>query len=92
LSSQCHIEEVGKMTGLRACVPNCVVGLGLFQGLEFILSASAWELAKKVSLGVSRTRNCRQLLRRSRVCRVHLGTDPVLNAKTVLDYTMNALS
>lgn len=91
LSPECRIEEVGMMSGLRACLPNCVVGLGLFQGLEFILSASAWELAKKVSLGVSRTRNCRQLLHRSRICRVHLGSDPVLNAKTVLDYTMNVL-
>jgi hypothetical protein len=91
LSRECRIEEVGTMTGLRACVPNCVVGLGLFQGLEFILSASAWELTKKVSLGISRTGNCWQLLRRSRVCRVHLGSDPVLNAKTVLDYTTNLL-
>jgi hypothetical protein len=89
LSPECRIEEVGTMAGLRACIPNCVVGLGLFQGLEFILSASPWELATKISLGVSRTRNCWQLLRRSRVCRVHLGSDPVLNAQTVLDYMAN---
>ena len=86
LSHECRIEEIGTMAGLRACVPNCIVGLGLFQGLEFVLSSSAWELAKKASLGLSRTRNCWQLLRRSRVCRIHLGSDPELNAKTVVDY------
>jgi hypothetical protein len=92
LSRDCRIEEIGTMAGLRACVPNCIVGLGLFQGLEFVLSSSAWELAKKLSLGISRTRNCWQLLRRSRLCRVHLGSDPELNAKTVVDYASTVLS
>jgi hypothetical protein len=92
LSHDCRIEEIGTMAGLRACIPNCVVGLGLFQGLEFVLSANAWELTRKMSLGVSRTRNCWQLLRRSRVSRVHLGSDPELNAKTVVDYANTVLA
>jgi hypothetical protein len=91
LARDCRIEEVGIIAGLRACVPNSVVGLGLFHGLEFILQAGAWELAKKAGLGGSRLRNCWQLLRRSRVCRVHLGSDPVLNAKTVFDYATKML-
>jgi hypothetical protein len=92
LSRDCRIEEIGSLAGLRACIPNCVVGLGLFQGLEFILASGPWELAKKAGLGMSRTRNCWQLLRHSRVCRVHLGSDPVLNAKTVVDYATNVLA
>jgi hypothetical protein len=92
LARDCRIEEAGAIAGLRACVPNCIVGLGLFQGLEFILQAGAWELAKKAGLGMSRTRNCWRLLRHSRVCRVHLGSDPVLNAKTVVDYATKVLA
>ena len=86
LDSTCRIEEIGRMAGLRACIANCVVGVGLFQGVEFILEASAWELFKKIGLGASRLRNCWQLLRRSRVCRIHLGRDPELNARTLIEY------
>jgi hypothetical protein len=74
--------------GSRACVANCVVGVGLFQGLEFILQSSGWELVKHAGIGWSRLRNCVRLLRRSRVCRVHLGEDPELNARTVLDFAL----
>jgi len=85
LSKDCRVEEVGKLAGLRACIENCVLGVGLYQGLEFILHSSGWELLTKSGLVMSRLRNCSQLLRRSRVYRVHLGRDPELNARTVLD-------
>jgi hypothetical protein len=82
----CRVEEVGRLAGLRACIANCVLGVGLYQGLEFILRSSGWELLKKSGQAMSRLLNCNQLLRRSRVCRVHLGRDHELNARTVLDY------
>jgi hypothetical protein len=85
LRRECHIEGLGALAGLRSCVSNCVVGVGLFQGLEFILQSSAWDLWKHAGIGISRLRNCAQLVRRSRICRVHLGADPELNARTVLD-------
>ena len=86
ITAGCSIEEVGMLTGLRACVSNCIVGVGLFQGLEFILQASPWELVKQSRIGLSRFWNCLRLLRRSRVCRVHLGSSPEENAKTVFEY------
>ena len=88
LRPECRIEEVGMTAALRPMVANCVIGVGLFQGLEFILQSSALELAKKSGLGVSRARNCWRLLRRSRVCRVHLGRDAEQNARTVLEYAL----
>jgi hypothetical protein len=88
LSAECRIDEVGRLSGLRACIANCVVGAGLFQGLEFILSSSGWELLKQTRLVMSRLWNCIQMLRRSRVCRVHLGRDPELNARTVLEFAL----
>jgi hypothetical protein len=82
----CRIEEVSKLAGLRACLANCVIGVGLFQGLEFILNSSGWELLRQSGVGVSRLLSCYQMLRRARICRVHLGRDPDLNAQTILDY------
>ena len=82
----CKIEEVSMTTGLRACIPHCIVGMGLFHGLEFVLQASGWEILGKSGVGLSRIRNCWQLLRRSRVCRIHLGPDPECNARTLIEY------
>jgi hypothetical protein len=88
LSRECRIEDLGALAGLRSCISNCVVGVGLFQGLEFILQSSAWDLWKHAGIGISRLRNCVQLVRRSRICRVHLGADPELNARTVVDFVV----
>ena len=84
----CRIETVTLSVGLQACISNCVVGMGLFHGLEFVLQASGWEILKKSGLGMSRLRNCWHLLRRSRICRIHLGPDPETNAHAIVDYVM----
>jgi hypothetical protein len=84
---ECRIEEIGLAAALRPVIANGVIGLGLFQGLEFILQSSALELFRKSGLGLSRMRNCWRLLRRSRIYRVHLGRDAELNARTVLQFT-----
>jgi hypothetical protein len=91
LRPDCHIEEVGSLAGLRACIANCVIGVGLFQGLEFILQSSAFDLLKQFGIGFSRFRNCAQMVRRSRVGRVHLGADAELNARTVLEYACRVI-
>jgi hypothetical protein len=92
LLSECRIEEVGMAAALRPVIANGVIGLGLFQGLEFILQSSALELFKKTGLGISRMSNCWRLLRRSRICRVHLGRDAELNARTILQFTRKLFS
>jgi hypothetical protein len=92
LLPECRIEEIGMTAALGPMIANGVIGLGLFQGLEFILQSSALELANKAGLGVSRMRNCWQLLRRSRIYRVHLGRDAELNARTVLEFTQRLFS
>ena len=86
MAPTCRIEEIGMWAAMRSCMVNCVVGIGLFQGLEFLLQSSPWELLKKGSLGLSRTWNCWQLVRRSKVLRIHLGRDAALNARTLLEF------
>lgn len=89
---ECRIEEIGMLAALRPVIANGVIGLGLFQGLEFILQSSALELFDKTGLGLSRMLNCWRLLRRSRIYRVHLGRDPELNARTLLQFTQQLFS
>ncbi len=91
MAKECRIEKIGRLAGMRSCITNCVVGIGLFQGLEFILQSSPWELFMKGKLGFSRAWNCWQLLRRAQVRRIHLGRDPELNALTLLRYAESNL-
>ncbi len=85
LTCECRVEEAGRMESYRAMAANCVIGLGLFQGLEFVLHRSAFELAAKSGAAFSRLRNCRALLGRSRVLRLSLGRDRERNAEVVLE-------
>ena len=92
LGAGCRIEAASRKDALRACVANCVIGVGLFQGLEFILQSSGWELIAKTRVGLSRLRNCAALVRRSSVCRIHLGSDPQQNGRALLDYCLTLSS
>jgi hypothetical protein len=89
MSAECRIEKLSRLAAMRSCMVNCVVGVGLFQGLEFLLNASVWELFRNCGLGISRFRNCWQLLSRSEVCRISLGRNPELNARTLVEFARN---
>lgn len=80
-----RIVETGFIEGFKAMTANCVIGMGLFQGLEFILSSTPWELVAKFGLGSSRCRSSLALLSRSKVYRLHLGRSSALNAALILE-------
>lgn len=86
MTRECRVEKAGRLAAMRSCMTHCVVGVGLFQGIEFILQSSPWELLAKAWLGISRARNCWRLIRRSQVYRIHLGRDFELNAGTLLAF------
>jgi hypothetical protein len=70
---------------LRAMVPNMIIGLGLFQGLEYMLDRSAVELAGKTGLALARARCAHRLIRRSSTYFLRLGRDVDSNAEAVLE-------
>jgi hypothetical protein len=80
-----RLERASSTTMLRAMVPHCIVGLGLFQGLEYLLSRSPAELVGKAGVVWSRTRNARALVRRSQCHVLHLGRDHARNASLLLE-------
>jgi hypothetical protein len=83
LSNECVITPTTRMTALLALIPNCVVGLGLFQGMEFLFTRSSTEVVRKGVTAFSRLRNCIALVRRSTVYTVVLGRDLEKNAVTL---------
>lgn len=85
MAARGRLEQVSYSTAMGAMIPHSIVGLGLFQGLEYILQESAWELAGKVGVGLSRARNALRLVRQSRNYVLHMGRDPEQNASLVME-------
>ena len=85
MAEACRIERAAFTTALRAMVAHSVIGVGLFQGLEFLLRSSPWELFGKAGLGASRLRNAVTLLQRSETFVLHMGRDPNRTAAAIVE-------
>ncbi|MEQ1690322.1 MAG: hypothetical protein ABMA00_03505 [Gemmatimonas sp.] len=86
LSRDCEIASASYLDGQRAMFANCVIGMGLFQGLEFFLQKSAGQIAGQAAIVWSRLRASQRLLSRSQVLHLRLGRDQQLNARHLLEY------
>lgn len=86
LGVACRIRPAGRMRALRLLVRDMVVGIGLYQGLEFLLRTSMADLLRHVPRVAGRLRAAVALLRRVEVLEVELGREPDLNAATVLAF------
>ena len=84
LDCECSLRSASWLAARKALVVNCVIGLGLFQGMEFVLSRSWPELAEKFTLVWFRARACHRLLRRSSVYHLRLGRNIDRNALAVV--------
>jgi len=92
LSRQARLNRIGFGAGFRAMTSNCIVGVGLFHGLEFILSSSPWEILSRFGLVTSRTRNTLKFLRRSEIYKLRLGRSSDSNARAVIDLAKKTFS
>lgn len=80
------IEPISRSTAFSAVVKYMVVGLGVYQGLEFLLERGSWELLGKLGLVASRLRNAWALLRSCTTYRFIMGRDIQLNISTLLEF------
>jgi hypothetical protein len=87
----CRIEPAAARERFQSIIADCVVGLGLFQGVEFVLRHSPMEMLGKTGVAWSRFRSARNLFRRSEVFRLVLGRDSTRNAETVCQFIRQRL-
>jgi hypothetical protein len=85
LDCECSLRPASWLEARKALGVNCIIGLGLFQGMEFVLTRSWSELAEKFSVVWSRARACQNLLRRCNVYHLKLGRDIERNALAVVE-------
>lgn len=91
LGAESSIILLSKCAALKDLITNSVVGIGLYQGVEFLLQHSVWELLKKCGLLFSRLRNVLKILSGSRTYSFVLGCDRAKNVETFLDFCRKTL-
>ena len=63
-----------------------MVGLGLYQGVEFVLERTGWEIIGKAGVALSRLRNSLKVIRRSAVYRFAMGPDRSQSAQVLAEF------
>ena len=86
LGQYCVIRRVSRVAGFKALVRQMVVGVGLYQGLEFLLRASVLDLLRGAGTFVGRFWAAIRLLMRTRVVVAELGRNPARNLERVIEF------
>ena len=80
------IEPAGRLGASKGFIKNAVIGLGLHQGMEYLLGRNLGETLSRGGLAFSRLNNSLRLLGRSRVYRYSIGHDMEKNNRVLLDF------
>jgi hypothetical protein len=86
LGCEAKIEPAGRLSASKGFIKNAVIGLGLHQGMEYLLGRNTWETFSKSGLAFSRLNNSLKILRRSKVYRYVIGHDIERNHQVLLDF------
>jgi hypothetical protein len=84
------IVPLARRDALQALIKNMVVGLGVYQGMEFVLERGVGEVLGKAGVATSRLRNSLRLLSRAPAYRFVLGRDRGRNTQTLVDFINRA--
>jgi hypothetical protein len=83
-----EIVPASRMAVLRYVLANSIIGIGLYQGLEFLLQKNLRESLQHLGLLGSRAYNNMVLLRRARVYRFLIGRDIARNYECLRDFLL----
>ncbi len=82
------ISPVSKTAALRHALTNSIIGIGLYQGLEFLFQKNFKESVQHMGLLFSRVYSNLILLRRTRVYEFLIGRDIDRNFKCLRDFLL----
>ncbi|MFN8613534.1 MAG: hypothetical protein U0931_38705 [Vulcanimicrobiota bacterium] len=86
LGHEAAIVPLARRRAWHALVTNMVIGIGLYQGLEFLLERGSWEVFARLGLLRSRLYNAWQLLRRTESWQFQLGRDRDRNCDQLIGF------
>jgi hypothetical protein len=90
LGEETEIVPLSRAGALAALVKYSVVGLGVYQGLEFLLERGLRDLAGKGGVAASRLYSSCRLLARAPAYRFVLGRNIQKNTRRLLDFLRRA--
>jgi hypothetical protein len=86
LGNVSEITPLARRSALPALLKYVVVGLGVYQGMEFVLERGVREVLGKGEVAASRLYNSLRLLTRAPSYRFVLGRDTTKNFQTLLEF------
>lgn len=86
LGNDPRIIPTSKLQMLRAFVINSVIGLGVYQGIEFIIQNSPLELIKKSAVLTSRFKNSYKAVLKAKTYIFLTGLDKNKNTETLINF------
>jgi hypothetical protein len=81
-----EIVPLARHRAFKALVKYVIVGLGIYQGMEFLLERGLWEVLGKGGVAASRLYNSLSLLARAPAYRFVLGRDTERNCRTLVEF------
>ena len=75
LGREAHLEPVSRSAALGPLLREAVIGVGVYQGMEFVLQRGVRDVLGKLGVARNRARCCAAGLARARVWRLTLGRD-----------------
>lgn len=75
LAGTARLEPLGRMAAVAPLIRESVVGVGLYQGMEFVLQRGARDVLVQAGPGFVRSRGCAAALARAKVWRLTTGRD-----------------
>ena len=79
LGREGRLERLPRRAAAGALLREGVVGVGVYQGMEFVLQRGMRDVAGKAGEALTRARCCAAAARRARVWRLTLGRDHASN-------------
>ena len=86
LGDEPRIAPASKLQILDVFIANTVVGLGVYQGIEFLIKRSPLELLKKVGVAASRFQASLSVIARAKAYTFFTGFNIKKNSETLLDF------
>jgi hypothetical protein len=86
LGESSAIVPLARRKAFKAMTKYMIVGLGVYQGMEFLLERGVWEVAGRLGVATSRLVNSVRLLRRAPTYRFILGRDRRKNFETLVTF------
>jgi hypothetical protein len=75
LNGSPSVREIPKYRAAKSLVRDAIVGIGLYQGLEFLLGRSAWTTISKTGTVFKRSVSAWRMMRRARTFELTLSRD-----------------